>query len=92
MSDVTKIKLPDNSELNIKDYRIPGVDSTPTSGSNNVVTSGGIYTAIVDTELVVATALNDLNDRVSDLEDATSDSVIEYYTNLEVDTIITENW
>ena len=46
MSDVTKIKLPDNSEYNIKDYRIPGVDSTPTSGSNNVVTSGGVYNAI----------------------------------------------
>ena len=46
MSDVTKIKLPDNSEYNIKDYRIPGVDSTPTSGSNNVVTSGGVYNTI----------------------------------------------
>ena len=69
MSDVTKIKLPDNSELNIKDYRIPGVDSTPTSGSNNVVTSGGIYDAINDEALVISTALNDLNDRVSDNED-----------------------
>ena len=46
MSDVTKIKLPDNSEYNIKDYRIPGVDSTPTPGSNNVVTSGGVYNTI----------------------------------------------
>lgn len=42
----SKILLPDNSLVYIKDYRIPGVDSTPTSGSNNVVTSGGIYTAI----------------------------------------------
>lgn len=46
MADVSKIKLPNNSEVNIKDYRIPGVDNTPTSGSDNIVTSGGIYTAI----------------------------------------------
>lgn len=45
-TDVTKIKLPDNSTVNIKDYRIPGVDSTPTSGSGNVVTSGGIYSSL----------------------------------------------
>lgn len=85
MSDVTKIKLPDNSELNIKDYRIPGVDSTPTSGSNNVVTSGGIHTAMADTELVVATALNDLNDRVSDLEDG---AVTESYVDAAVAGIV----
>lgn len=72
MSDVTKIKLPDNSEYNIKDYRIPGVDSTPTSGSNNVVTSGGVYQAINDDALVISTALNDLNDRITDVESATS--------------------
>lgn len=45
MADVKKIKLPDNSEYNIKDYRIPGVDTEPTSGSDNVITSGGIYAA-----------------------------------------------
>lgn len=46
MADISKIKLPDNSVVNIKDYRIPGVDSTPTSGSDNVVTSGGVYQMI----------------------------------------------
>lgn len=46
MADVQKIKLPDNSIVNIKDYRIPGVDNTPTSGSSNVITSGGVYSAI----------------------------------------------
>ena len=45
MADVKKIKLPDNSVYNIKDYRIPGVDTVPTSGSGNVITSGGIYAA-----------------------------------------------
>lgn len=66
MADINKVKLPSGSEYNLKDSRIPGVDSTPTSGSGNVVTSGGIYTAI--------------------------NNAIEYYTNLEVDTIINENW
>ena len=69
MADVTKIKLPDNSEYNLKDHRIPGVDTTPTSGSNNVVTSGGIYDAMTQNEYVVAAAINDLNDRLLDVED-----------------------
>ena len=46
MADVSKIKLPNNTTVNIKDYRIPGVDTSPTSGSDNVVTSGGVYTAL----------------------------------------------
>ena len=46
MADISKIKLPNNSVVNIKDARITGVDSTPTSGSTNVVTSGGISDAI----------------------------------------------
>lgn len=46
MADISKIKLPDNNTYNIKDYRIPGVDSTPTSGSSNLVTSGGVYNAV----------------------------------------------
>ena len=50
MADVSKIKLPNNNTYNIKDYRIPGVDTTPISGSDNVVTSGGIYNSIKDFE------------------------------------------
>lgn len=46
MADVSKIKLPDNTEVNIKDSRIPGIDSTPTSGSTNPVASGGVYAAV----------------------------------------------
>lgn len=46
MADVNKIKLPDKSTVNIKDYRIPGVDTTPTSGSDNVITSGGVYNSL----------------------------------------------
>lgn len=69
MADVTKIKLPDNSTVNIKDYRIPGVDTTPTSGSDNLVTSGGVYQSIEDTSLVTSAAINDLNDRLLGVED-----------------------
>lgn len=48
MADVSKIKLPDNTEVNIKDSRISSIDSTPTSGSTNPVTSGGVYDSILD--------------------------------------------
>lgn len=46
MPDVSKIRLPGNAEVNIKDSRISGVDNTPTSESGNVVTSGGVYAAL----------------------------------------------
>lgn len=48
MADVSKIKLPNNTEVNIKDSRISGVDSTPMSGSGNIITSGGVYSALSD--------------------------------------------
>ena len=69
MADVTKIKLPDNSTVNIKDYRIPGVDSTPTPDSENLVTSGGVYQDIEDASRVTSAALNVLNDRLSSVEE-----------------------
>ena len=69
MADVTKIKLPDNSTVNIKDYRIPGVDSTPTPDSENLVTSGGVYQDIEDASRVTSAALNVLNDRLTSVED-----------------------
>ncbi len=46
-------------------------DTVPTENSINPVTSGGLYTVITDNELVVSTALNDLNSRVLDLEEVT---------------------
>lgn len=46
MADISKIKLPNNSVVNIKDARITGVDTTPTSGSTNVVTSGGVHASL----------------------------------------------
>ena len=45
---ISKVKLPNNTTEDIHDVRITGVDNTPTSGSTNVVTSGGIYTALTD--------------------------------------------
>lgn len=43
---IKKVKLPNNTVVDINDSRISGVDSTPTSGSINVVTSGGVAEAI----------------------------------------------
>jgi hypothetical protein len=43
---VQKIKLPNNTTEDIHDSRISGVTSSVTEGSTNVVTSGGVYTAI----------------------------------------------
>lgn len=75
MADVSKIKLPDSSEYNIKDYRIPGVDTVPTSGSDNIITSGGVYEDINSKSLVISTALNDLNDRLLEVETSASGSI-----------------
>lgn len=68
MADVTKIKLPDNSVVNIKDNRIPGIDEVLTENSDNIITSGGVYDAIMEVEEVTAAALNNLNNRVLNLE------------------------
>ena len=43
---ISKVKLPDNTTQDLHDSRIPGVDTTVTSGSSNVVTSGAVYSAI----------------------------------------------
>lgn len=43
MSNVKKIKLPDNTVVDIHDVRITGIDTVPTDDSTNVVTSDGIY-------------------------------------------------
>lgn len=43
-------------------------DTTPTENSTNPVTSGGIYNAITENEQVVAAALNDLNDRLNNID------------------------
>ena len=43
-------------------------DSVPTENSDNLVKSGALYSVITHNEYVVATAINDLNDRVEVLE------------------------
>lgn len=43
---INKVKLPNGNTENIQDSRISGVDSAPTSGSGNLVTSGGVKTAL----------------------------------------------
>lgn len=53
------------SDLNGK----PTLDLTPTENSSNPVSSGGVYNTIAQSEYVISTSLNDLNTRVSDIED-----------------------
>lgn len=51
---IKKVRFPDSTEQEIQDSRIDGIantttvsiDSTPTSGSGNLVTSGGVKTAV----------------------------------------------
>lgn len=43
---ISKVKLPNNSVQDVHDSRIAGVDSSPASGSGNVVTSGGVYSEV----------------------------------------------
>lgn len=50
---IKKIKIADTS-YDVQDSRITGIDSTPTSGSTNVVTSGGIKAAL-DGKLPIVT-------------------------------------
>lgn len=45
---ISKITLPDNTTQAIKDSRIPGVDTSPASGSSNVITSGGVHAALTE--------------------------------------------
>ncbi len=45
------------------------IDSAPTENSSNPVSSGGVYTTIAQSEYVISTSLNDLNTRVSDVEE-----------------------
>lgn len=43
---VKKLKLPDNSTQDIHDARVTGIDSSPTSSSTNLISSGGMYTTL----------------------------------------------
>lgn len=43
-------------------------DSTPTSGSTNPVTSGGVYDKFADYSLIISSALNNLNDRLESVQ------------------------
>ena len=59
-------------------------DNAPTANSSNPVTSGGVYQAIVDNELTISAALNDLNQRKIDKDE--SDLI--YVTKAELNALI----
>ncbi len=54
----------------------PGLDQVPIENSTNAVSSGGVYNVITQNELISATAINELNTRVSDVEDGLDNIVI----------------
>ena len=50
-------------------------DSVPTENSDNLVKSGALYSVITHNEYVVATAINDLNDRLEVVESSPASAV-----------------
>lgn len=56
-TSIRKVQTPDGVIHPIHDERIPAVDTTPTSGSTNVVESGGIKEAIMESagEVIIGT-------------------------------------
>lgn len=48
MAIIKKVKLPDGTTHDVNDARITGIDNTPVQNSTNVVTSGGLYTELID--------------------------------------------
>lgn len=56
---IDRVQLPNGDTEEVRDSRISGIDSTPTSGSANLVTSGGVKTALDGyvTSAALATAL-----------------------------------
>ena len=76
-ADDTVVSIPLNHSGNptiaFKD-EIPIVDATPTASSTNAVSSGGVYSMITHNEQDVAQALNNINNRVSQIEDGTISS------------------
>ena len=72
---ISKVKLPDNTTQDIHDSRIPGVDTAVTSGSSNVVTSGGVYAAI---PTVPDLSTNVSADKASNTKTSTPKSVYDF--------------
>lgn len=46
---IKRIRLVGNQTEDIHDARIPGVDTTPTSGSSNIITSNAVYNVLSNT-------------------------------------------
>lgn len=76
MPIINKIQVSDTN-YDINDSRIAGVDIDPTQDSSNVVTSGGVYETISKSEEVTSAALNDLNNRIKTYNNITNISYSE---------------
>lgn len=55
---INKVKLPDNTIVDIHDSRITGVDSVVTQNSDHVVESGAVWDALQDKSTVIKIDLN----------------------------------
>lgn len=74
---IDKVKLPDNSVEEVRDSRIPGIDSTPTSGSANLVTSGGVAQALSQAVSGLGAAIEgkeDVSNKVTSLSSSSTDT------------------
>lgn len=63
---IDKVKFPDNSVEEVRDSRIPGIDSAPTANSANLVTSGGVKSAL--------DAKEDVSNKVTSLSSSSTDT------------------
>lgn len=74
---IDKVKFPNGETEDIRDSRISGVDSTPTSGSANLVTSGGVKTALVQAVAGLGVAIEgkeDVSNKVTSLSSSSTDT------------------
>lgn len=74
---IDKVKFPDNSVEEVRDSRIPGIDSAPTSGSANLVTSGGVAVALTQAVTGLGTAIEgkeDVSNKVTSLSSSSTDT------------------
>lgn len=74
---IDKVKFPNGETEDIRDSRVSGVDSTPTSGSANLVTSGGVKTALIQAVAGLGAAIEgkeDTANKVTSLSSSSTDT------------------
>ena len=81
--------IKNNSTAEIHDYRIPGFDNIPTENSDNILTSGDVYSALLEkyakpvSGIPAADLANGVIPDVSNFIEATTNDLINYYLKTE---------